>query len=473
LKLINEILALTKLEHKKIALVEKPLLLFPFLNKITSSFESYAEMNGVQLDLDYQLDETLKILTDAGKVETIINNFLSNALKFTPNKGEIQVKVSTDTNQVLIEVIDTGQGIEKEDLPYVFDRFFQSKNKEIANSNGLGIGLALSNEFAKVLGGKLSVQSETGKGSCFQLAFPLKRTMEEIEEKERIQGLEAEKIVMPIKENLKVSEEKTAAKTFKILLVEDNVDLQHYLQTILAPLAAVKIAANGQIAWELLMTGNTAKRAQKEAFFPDLILSDLMMPTMNGYELLKKVKSNDAFSHIPFLMLTARGGLDDKLTALRIGVDDYLTKPFEEEELVLRIQNLLKVVKSRVLINKEAEKAEDKATELIYTVADQEWLSNLEKVVLENFKYTNFAVDQLAKLLHISKRNLHYKIKKLTGKTPAQYIQEARLATARKLLESKSKKTVKEVMYEVGLKDSSHFSKNFKKRYGKSPSSFL
>jgi signal transduction histidine kinase/DNA-binding response OmpR family regulator len=475
LKLVNEILTLTKLEHKKIALEEKTVLLYPMLNKIISNFESHARINGIQFSLDYQATQDLKMLLDIEKIETIINNLLSNALKFTPNNGQVQVVVKGVENQMVIQVIDTGRGIPEGDLPFIFDRFFQSKQKNINTAEGLGIGLALSNELAKAIGGELTAQSEWGRGSTFQLTFPFKRVFGDLEDEEllAIQQWQEDKQAVLVENGVeKLVNNQSTSASFKVLLVEDNRDLRQYLEGILSNLAMVKVATNGQMALDFLKEQEQLKKQQKAAFIPDLILSDLMMPLMNGYELLKKVKSHDVFCLIPFLMLTARGGLDDKLTALRIGVDDYLTKPFEEEELVLRIQNLLKIVKNRRLLEKDIENSVIKEAVIRHSAEDQAWLSQLEKVVQNQFKNYHFNVEELVRLMHISRRSLEFKIKKITGKSPAQYIQEVRLVTAYRLLEKEANLTIKEVVYQVGLKDAANFSKNFKKRFGKKPSEF-
>ena len=451
LKLVSSILDLSKMESGKIELNEKPVILFTLLRRLVASFESYAERQGIKFTFVYQGDKNLELELDEDKLEVILNNLLSNALKFTNRGGEIIVKIADEASHINISVVDTGRGIHQEDLNHVFDRFYQSNQADALIEGGTGIGLALSREFAKLMNGQLSVKSELGRGSTFLLKIPRKEILrmkiapiqkEIIKERKLIENLDD----LP----------KGEAKDFTILIVEDNHSLRDYLHIILAPYYNILTAENGQAAWKIASNNNTIH----------LVLSDVMMPVMDGYQLLTKLKSSDRFSHLPVVMLTARADVKDKLKALRIGVDDYLLKPFEEEELLVRIENLLKNYNNRITRknNKQVEKQQQQFSE-----DDLHWLENCEGILEEKIGDAQFSMKQLAILLAMSESTLARQLKRITGLTPAKYLQEMRLNQARNLLENEGDLTIREIAFKIGYDDPKAFSKLFKKRFGKSP----
>ena len=259
------------------------------------------------------------------------------------------------------------------------------------------------------------------------------------------------------------------------MIVEDNHSLRDYLQLILSEKYNIITAENGLAAWEVLTSS-----------IPSLIISDIMMPEMDGYQLLERLKSNDQFRQIPIIMLTARVELADKLKALRIGVDDYVLKPFEEEELKARVKNLLhnsserkqSIIPKQIAIvnkieNKENANSPTSLTPQVITTQDQEWLKKLEKEVLIGLEKYDFSVVELSQSLATNRWQLNTRLKELTGLTTRQYIQETRLNRARYLLETHAIDSVKRVAYEVGMKDIKYFSRQFKQRFGKTPSAYL
>lgn len=484
LNLVSEILDLTKLESGKLELNEAPITFYPFTERVISAFESHAYKQNIQFEFHYQADHYLQLNLDKNKFEKILNNLLSNAFKFTAPDGNITVQIEDLANRIQLKVSDTGRGIHPDDLPHIFNRFYQSKQSNAPTEGGTGIGLALCMEFANLMKGKLWVKSTLGKGSSFYFEFPKKQVLGVVDSKDfsnqnkESQLTQESEIMNPIKAK---EEEKRKKET--ILVVEDNHALRDYIQLILSDKYKVVTAENGQIAWDILNKkknlSDTSKVSDKtDCQLPtencQLILSDIMMPFLDGYQLLQKLKESDQFWHLPVIMLTARGEMQDKLKALRIGVDDYMLKPFEEEELFARIENLLRNSRERKLaIDSSQPEVETTDNRQPTTEIDLRWLEDLEMTVKKELSGFNFNVEMLADKMAMSKRPLEIKIKHLTGLTPSKYIQEIRFNQARQMLENRTESTVKAVVISVGLKDPIHFSRQFKARFGKSPADYF
>jgi signal transduction histidine kinase/DNA-binding response OmpR family regulator/ligand-binding sensor domain-containing protein len=440
LNLIEELLDLSRMDTNKISVLEKPVRFYPFLSGLIASFAPYAEHRGVELSLLYNCPREITLMMDNRKWEKIINNLLNNAIKFTPGGGSVIVSAEIADDELLITVQDTGMGIMPEDLPYIFDRYYQSHADGVSYQGGSGIGLALCREYIRLLGGEITVKSTPGRGSSFMLRCPL-LVAEKPEAAEYAEQTE-QTAVVPMGVTAASSPEKRT-----LLLVEDDREMSEYIQNILNTEYNLLTAENGKRALEVL--------AQNRA---DLIISDVMMPEMDGFQLLKAVR--ERYADIPFIMLTARSEPTDRLSALRLGVDDYLTKPFLAEELTTRIVNLLK----RFNIRQKA--AENPGKPGIDSAYDQQWIARLGQVIEDHISNTDLSVETLADALHISRRSLFYKLRASTGMTPNQYIVEIRLNKARQLLESRQFETVSEVCYAVGFKTPHYFSKLMKERFG-------
>ncbi|MBK9335630.1 MAG: response regulator [Lewinellaceae bacterium] len=347
-QLVNEILDLSKLESGKMQVQETTVSLQPFLRRVVSAFESHAERLGILFVFEYQLPERLRVLVDEDKLQKVLNNLLSNALKFTPPHagGAVRVTVSEANGTIRIGVHDTGRGIHPDDLPQVFERFYQTSRPDAPIEGGTGIGLALCREFAELLKGRITAESTLGQGSSFFFEFPKKEVFgvnNDVPEMLPDESGMANTTSQPSVLTPKLPLEKT------ILLVEDNDSLRDYVQSILSEKYQVVTAENGKVALDLLApTLQPPNQKPSNPIQPDLIISDIMMPVMDGFQLLEKLKGDDRWRHIPVVMLTARADLRDKLRALRIGVDDYLLKPFEEDELLARVENLLQNYSNRI-----------------------------------------------------------------------------------------------------------------------------
>ncbi|MCB9316941.1 MAG: response regulator [Lewinellaceae bacterium] len=460
-QLINEILDLRKLEMGKMEVHAEPTLLTTFFNRHASQFESLAKSKQIDFSHETTMPEDAVANIDQDKFRQILYNLLSNALKFTPAGGRVSVNCSLHGNSLNLKVADSGSGIPPEDLPHVFDRFFQSSRPGKPAEGGTGIGLALCQEYAKLFGGSISVDSTVEKGSVFSIEFPV--TLADARQLQPAgitpEAIETDAIPQAsvVAKSAPAPEELTSKTT--ILLVEDNPELQDYIRLILEEKYHVITAGNGQEALDSQLTANC-----------QLIISDLMMPVMDGYQLLEILKSDDATRHIPVIMLTARAEAKDRLKALRIGVDDYLTKPFDEEELLVRIENLLANHAVRRAAADEM-RAAGEATDI--SQPDKDWLENFETYLQRNIANDVLTVPFLAQEFAMSESTLLRQLKRLTGLSPQKYWMEMRLNEARQMLENRQFDSITMVASKVGYPDARSFSRAFKERFGKLPSEIL
>ena len=454
LNLVEELLDLSKMETQSLQLEEAPVALRPLLERLVSNFKPYARHRRIQLHFDYQCMDELVLMLDQRKWEKIINNLLGNAFKYTVSGGNIRLSVCPAGDQLLLQIADDGHGIHPEDLPNIFDRYYQSAIHRSTLQGGTGIGLSLCKEYIRQFGGEISVESSLGKGSTFSLLFPAKMASNLAAAAESSVHFTQNAPEIPaliFAENV---------KKYNLLLVEDDLDMLNYLCSILSDEFNLLIADNGERALELLNQQPV-----------DLILSDLMMPAMDGLQLLQIVKNK--FFDLPFILLTAKVESQDRLEALRLGVDDYLTKPFIEEELSARLNNLLNRYEIRRALRTEAaqQHSENPVVEPVIS-HDQKWLKDVETIVNDQLADVHFSVHALAEKLNITERTLQNKLKACTGMTPNQYLTELRLIRAKQLLEERTFETVMQVCFAVGFKTPWYFARLMKERFGKHPSDF-
>lgn len=461
LKRINELLDLSTLDANKMKVETVPTFLYPFLKNIIISIDSVANEKDIQLQFKYHLSQDIQILLDTDKVEKIIYNYLSNAFKFTPQGGTITITAQRIDEHLQISVKDTGIGIPQEDIQKVFDRFYQSRSHtDVAlqrlYTNGTGIGLALCQELAKVLNGKVWATSKIGKGSIFYVKIPLVETFA-VKAKESILD------VSSIKNSLFIHEPKSFNENQStILIVEDNADLRYYISTILSDDYNIITAEHGKIGLEELANNQNIA----------LIISDIMMPIMDGIEFLTNVKEHDEYRNIPVIMLTARQNVEIKLDALRIGVDDYITKPFNETELQIRVNNLIANSQSRIESQPLISENNNISTPKI-TANELKWLQEIEQIIIENIAQSNFMLTDIAEQVNLSYSGFKQKIKKITGLSPKKYERSIKLNRARTILKSGKVETVSEVLYQLGFENHYHFSKIYKEEFGIMPSEEL
>ncbi|HKL31576.1 MAG TPA: two-component regulator propeller domain-containing protein [Tangfeifania sp.] len=460
--LINQLLDLSKIDAGNMDLNIERINLIPFLKNIFFSFESLTASKNLLLLFNSE-KEYIPLHADPVKMETIFYNLLSNAFKFTDGPGEISLSVKlTELSKVEILVEDTGIGIPPKQLPHIFDRFYQADSSSVRMHEGTGIGLALVKELVELHKGKVSARSNPGKGTAFTVELPLGVSSQRINTSKEISitGPNNKKNVfeteaaITIKTALSAKEEK--GKSHKlILIVEDNVDVRSYIREQLEINYRICEAANGE---EGLLT------ARKE--LPDLIITDVMMPQMNGYDFSIKLRNDELISHIPIIMLTAKAGFDDKIQGLETGIDAFLTKPFNAKELKIRIKNLIH--QREQLRKRFSNSTVIKPSEVSVISADQKFLKKTLAIIEANFHDENFSVDSLANKTNISVSQLNRKLNALIDQPAGHLIRSLRLQRAADLL-NQNAGSISEICYDLGFTDQAYFSRAFKKQFGVSP----
>jgi signal transduction histidine kinase/DNA-binding response OmpR family regulator/ligand-binding sensor domain-containing protein len=479
LKLVNEMLDLSKLESGKMALQTVEGDVVTFLRYIVESFHSLAESQ--QKHLHYLSDlDSLSVSYDPEKIRQIVSNLLSNAIKFTPPKGNIYISVSeaiadkSGSNAMLvIKVKDTGKGIPEEQLEQIFDRFYQADSSHTRNSEGTGIGLALTRELVKLMGGEISVKSPpTGahKGAEFTVTLPMKRSSVAVAEQPISSNLNnGHQFAVITIENGEVHEKNISQRPL-ILLVEDNADVVAYTATCL-PDYRLAVGKDGQEGFDIATE-----------LVPDLIITDVMMPFIDGFELCQKLKADERTSHIPIIMLTAKAGIESRIEGLEHGADAYLEKPFNKEELLIRIKKMLelRVTLQQFYLKKagftEVAFANEKETVAPAIDAPQNepkktedaFVLKVREAIAANLSNEDFTVEQLCKLVFLSHSQLHRKLEAVTGYSPNRFIRIMRLAKAKEMLQQPNT-SISTIALECGYSDAGYFSRVFKQEMGVTP----
>jgi DNA-binding response OmpR family regulator len=401
---------------------------------------------------------------DKVQLEKVLYNLLSNALKFTPDYGHIQVIVREEQKHVLILVTDTGKGIPVDSRKKLFTNFYQVEENQRTRNIGTGIGLALSKKIANLHHGDVYLEESAfeKQGSCFVLKLKKGRSHFAEEEllKEDSTGIVHYQI--PKEEILEIQSEEqddSHQEPVTILLIEDNKELRTFIKQTLELRYRILEAPNGAIGLDIANTS-----------LPDLIISDVMMPEMDGLELCEKLKTDNRTSHIPVILLTARAGNTHQVSGLKTGADSYLTKPFSVEVLLLKIKNLLAL--SEKMRKKFSQQMLLEPTNLIIESNDQDFLNKVMKYIEANLDNPEFGVNDLASEVGMSTPILYKKIKALTDQSVNNFIKTVKLKRAAQLLKQ-GKNTVTEIAYQVGFSGSKYFSKEFAKQFGKSPSEYM
>ena len=468
-KMINELLDLSKLEYGKEKLQARQYEIVKITHDFANNYESLAEFRNVELAFNSDSD-ACKIWIDLEKFHKILANLISNAFKFSYEGGIVEVNVNTQTpEKVLITVSDKGVGIEEAELPYVFDRFYQGAEKENVHRPGTGIGLALTRELVELHGGTITVESERGQGSVFTVAFLLGREHLKDDQivNEAIQ-IEPTSLIPDDKLVLRNGFEHAVSSGMddeppkpEVLIVEDNPDMRAYIRGILEKDFVIHEAEDGYEGLEYATSS-----------LPDLIISDVMMPRMNGYELAEKLRKDHRTSHIPLIMLTARAALESKIQGLESGADAYLKKPFNAWELSVRVKQLIeKRSKLREYYNQSLSKnEEEKAVDQLESL-DQKFMNKARQLVLKHLDNPRLGTTEFAREMALSRIQLHRKLKALTSKTTTEYIRMVRLNQAAHLLRHRTD-SVTQIAYQTGFKSLSWFAKSFKKQFGYTPSEY-
>ncbi len=440
LGIVNQILDLTKLEVGKLELKLVQDDIIYYLKYLLESFHSAAEQKDIELI--FKTSEAEIVMDyDPERIRQIVTNLLSNAIKFTPTGGQIKLQVAKQNGQLQLKVSDTGAGISEAHLPHIFDRFYQVSDRP---SEGTGIGLALTKELVKLMNGNISVTSKVDKGTVFTVQLPV------AQEAMRLEVLKTLDLADTADTGELVTDADEKTEKPLVLIVEDNSDIVFLLQRLLHNEYQLLHAKNGKDGF-----------VKAEKMIPDLILSDVMMPEMDGFELTRQLKTHELTSHIPVVLLTALANQDAKIEGLTYGADDYIAKPFDERELRTRVRNL---IASRQKL--QAYYQQDAPT--VPAPADP-FVQRARELIFANISDENFWGSALCKALNLGPSQVHRKLKATTGKATGEFIHQTRLHRSRALLQT-TDLTVSEIAYQVGYKDPAYFTRKFKAEFGKLPS---
>ncbi len=468
-RLVGELLDISKIESGEMKLKACQKDMVSVVKETAHSFLTLAERKKVTFKIKSNQDEILVYL-DRDKIDKILSNVLSNAFKFTPEGGEIDVQVNRNEGNAEIVISDTGTGIPKSQIDKIFDRFYQVDSSHTREHEGTGIGLALTKELVELHKGRIEVESEEGRGTTFRIIFPLGR---EHLKPEEIREEETGEVYVKEKELILTGFDESAEPGYKgeitlnppvqesipnLLIIEDNPDVRKYISMILGKDYKIFEAKDGEEGL-----------ARALECMPDLIISDIMMPKMDGFQLCSRLKSDPRTSHIPVIMLTAKATMQDKISGLETGADEYLMKPFEEEELRARIRNLLEQRKrlheyfrQYGLVGADIKNIAS---------ADQKFLQKAAAVIIEHISDTSFSVEIMADILAVSRSLLEKKLEALSGETPVSLIRKTRLTKAAQLIKHNSG-NISEIALEVGFSNPSYFAECFKKQFGVTPSNY-
>lgn len=452
-QLVSEILDFRKVQNGKMELRLSDFNLSESMKQWIMLFSASAQKKHIAIRMN--APDAVMLRADQDKIERICYNLLSNALKYTSEGGEITLTAKEENGRVMISVADNGCGISSDELPYIFDRFYQAKNA----GRGTGIGLAIVKAFTELHHGEVSATSIEGKGSTFTIHIPVRQKGEVTNQPtEKIEQLVEPSSAQEVPNQARhIDELIQPYQTDKpeVLIIDDNIDIRTYLRSVLSEKYNVSEAADGKAGLEL---------ARK--IVPDIVLSDIMMPVMDGLAFCQQLKTDKAISHIPVILLTARSLDEQRAEGYEHGADAYLSKPFSLRLLFSRIDNLIQSRKklSKLFSNSD----ENDAFEKLSNETDKTFAAQLRKIIQDNLSDNEFNVERIGDEIGLSRVQLYRKVKALTGYSPVEMLRKARLTRARHLLRT-TEKTVSEVAYAVGFSTPSYFSKCYKDEFGESP----
>ena len=451
LTLVNQILDKRRLDKHQMNLSCRETNLVEFSQGLVSLFTYNANLRGINIRLE--MPETpVNAWIDRNKLDKAIANLLSNAFKYTPNGGEIIFRIEKQDKKVLLYVIDSGKGLGKnDDAKTLFERFYQGKNSADMHLGGSGIGLNLCRSIVRLHGGDVTARNrEDGtSGACFIIELPLGK-----------EHLKDSQINSDYVVNGKKQQRGAASRNSKILLVDDDIEICRYIKTELSDWYRFVICNNGKEALKQLLSGDF-----------DLVVSDVVMPEMDGITLLRNIKGNANISHVPVIMLTSKSEISDRLEGIKLGADAYLAKPFSLEELHLTIDNLIDNVRRLKGKFSGALKQDDKVEKVEVKGYDEELMERIMKVVNENLSDSDFNVEKMCDEVGVSRTQLHRKLKEMTGVPTSEFLRNIRLNEAARLIKE-HKINITQVSYMVGFANNSHFSTAFKKYFGMSPTEY-
>lgn len=445
--IVHQILTINDWAGARQVLHLSQLEMVTFIDSMLKSYRENRKDKGITIDFHSNIEQCF-MEVDIPKMEAIIDNLLSNAYKFLMADGEIKVTLALqkeeadNSKSICLTVADNGVGIPEKDLPHIFDRFYQADKNRAMNSNGSGIGLSLVKTNVELHGGKISIVSEEGKGTVVTVCLPVAEKGGGDKEKDS-------RLTLYVGEKVKC----------KVLIVDDNVDIVHFIKNNLPDTECLS-AYNGKMGMDM---------AQQN--LPDIIIADVMMPIMNGIEMIKQLKSNIETSTIPVIMLTAKDDKKTELDLLAIGVEAFIAKPFEIKELAMHIDRILRN-KYRLVRKLKGEGVDLEAEMMLTESPDEKFLHYITQIIEQNLSNSDLNVTKLAELSGYHSKQIYRRVKQLTGYTTVDYIKGIRMKKAAMLL-SKKQFMISEVMYMVGFSDSSYFSKCFVEKFGKTPKQYM
>lgn len=460
LSLINQLMDFRKVESDKLSIVKTRGNFIEFINTILTPFEAFAGERYVTISRYFRMKDS-EIYFDEDAMHKVIINLVGNAIKFTPDGGNISIYIATlPKNRLYICISDTGSGIHEEDIKLIFDRFYQSQKQmkyPVYAQTGTGIGLYLCKHIVEMHDGEINVRNNHTCGCSFRILLPMS-------DEENINNLPLNAKQPQSATSTLISNKSVREKSIlTILVVEDNTDMRSYIRSLLRERYQILEAANGQEALNIL-----------NSQMIDFIISDLMMPIMDGIELSRQVKDTFAISHIPFLMLTAKTSQEARLESYRMGVDEYLLKPFDETLLLARIENILenrRRYQQRFLQNMNVD-----VLNIEKESSDKKFIDRIMNTIKENYKNPYFDIGDFSEVVGVSKSTLYRKLQSLIGQSGVEFLRNYRLNIARELiLKSRETKqmTIAEIAYEVGFNDPKYFTRCFSKLFNVTPSDLL
>lgn len=473
LRLVNQILDFRKIQNKKMKMRVQQIDLIPFIRHIMESFNSLADEHQIDFSMDTEV-ASLKIWADSDKLEKILFNLLSNAFKYTPQGKQIKVMVQEEEKDVILAVEDQGIGIAENKQKSLFVRFENLVDKNLFNQASTGIGLSLVKELIDMHHGSISIRSKLGEGSCFSIR--LQKGKEHFDE--TVEFILSDYVVSdtsPAYTGNQFSsltgneEENLNSEKETILIVEDNQELRFFIRTIFAQYFNVIEAENGNTGLE-----------KSKLYMPDIIISDVMMPEKDGIEMVRELREEMTTSHIPIVMLTAKSTIESKIEGMKLGADDYITKPFSAAYLKARIFNLLEQRKklqalycaSLLPASTEQPLAGKKETTTpALSPNDQRFMDKVMETIEKHLDNGDLTVEDIAGEVNMSRSVFFKKLKTLTGLSPVEFLKEIRMKRAAQLIETEEY-NMAQIAYMVGLNDSHYFSKCFKQQYGMTPTEY-
>lgn len=458
---VNTTLDLISLENRTLSIHQTPVLIDALFRDLTDEFRVIARLGNISLRFHSEVLPELEVLICEKHLRTILSNLLSNAIKYTASKGHISVYLTYRAEELEFTVRDSGRGIHPDDLPHIFERFFQTQQPDAPVEGGTGIGLALCKELAELMNGRITVESTQGEGTAFKVVIPARSVSGEVvSEKSAQPVLQAGGTTLVpsvLFQKWKFSGRNKEHST--ILVAEDNLEMQRFIGAILESGYQLHFVGNGKEALAYLEVNP----------LPDLLLTDIMMPEMDGFQLVKKIKSRSEYSGMPIIVLSARS----EQTNISLLADGYLAKPFEEAELLTTVRRLME----RQLSSPEQEQTSENSREGVelcqIDIRDLEWLRQMEKITIESISNPTFTADTLAGAMFMGRTAFFQEVKRLTGMTPNQYIREVRLLEARWLLQRRVYSNFSSVVSAIGMKSESYVSLLFRQRFGVSPMTYF